>query len=87
MVWPKAKTVAGLAMLWWRDRATRRPAQLVIVTKQAMGAPAKIHHRTPMVVTPNDAEAWLDPTSKIAPIEALLARPATGEGEFETRKR
>ena len=84
MVWPKARTGAGLATLWWRDRTSDRPARLVIVTKQAMGAPAHIHHRTPMLVTPDDVKGWLDPTSKIASIHALLARPAAAEGELET---
>ena len=53
----------------------------------AMGAPAQIHHRTPMVIKRDDAPTWLDPTSKIAPIQALLARPASAEGEFVTRPR
>ena len=87
VVRPSDESVAGLAILWWRNPNDRRPARLVIVTKQATGAPAQIHHRTPMVITPEDAPTWLDPTSKIAPIQALLARPASAEGEFEIRPR
>ena len=87
VVQPSDGGVVGLAALWWRNADDRTPERLVIVTKGAMGAPAEIHHRTPMVVTPDDAPAWLDPASKIAAIQALLTRPASAEGQFETRPR
>ena len=39
----------AFAAIWWQS-AGDGPRRLVIVTKQATGAPARIHHRAPMVV-------------------------------------
>ena len=78
-------SITGLAALWWPSAVRGSPRRLVVVTKQASGAPAQIHHRTPMAVLHADVDAWLDAESEIDIVRRLLARPSTEEGGFEVR--
>ena len=54
----------GLAGLWetWRDPAGGEPVEsCTIVTTDAVGPLAEIHHRMPAVLPAAGLEAWLDP--------------------------
>lgn len=87
--------VVALAGLWstWRDpRDAGGPgdpapplATVAIVTTEARGAAAVVHHRMPLVLAGEDLDAWLDPTTP-DPV-ALLARTAASvEPVLEVRR-
>ena len=57
------------------------------VVKPRHGAPAQIHHRSPMAVLDADVGTWLDAESELDAVQALLARPSTTDGTFEVRAR
>lgn len=78
-------SITGLAALFWPPTVRGGFRRLVVITKQAMGAAAAIHHRTPMVVRTDDIETWLDAQAEIDGVRALLARPAAEEGRFQTK--
>ena len=59
----------------------------MVVTKTASGAPAQIHHRTPMALLDGDVDTWLDAESEVDAVRALFARPSSDEGTFEVRAR
>ena len=69
---------AALAALWstWRDPAGTVPplATVALVTTEARGAAATVHHRMPLVLAGADLDAWLDPATPDP--AALLARTA-----------
>ena len=75
-------TVA-LAALWWPGAAPDGPRRLVVVTKEAQGAPARIHHRAPMVIAQHEVRDWVDPTCPLPTVRMMLGRPAADEGAFE----
>ena len=75
-------TVA-LAGLWWPGAAPDAPRRLVVVTKDAEGALARIHHRAPMVVGQQDVRTWVDPECPPPTVRMMLGRPAADEGAFE----
>ena len=72
----------ALAAIWWQS-AGDGPRRLVIVTKQATGAPAGIHHRAPMVVRDDEVNDWIDPRCAPATVRAMFARTSADEGAFE----
>jgi putative SOS response-associated peptidase YedK len=84
--------VQALAGLWstWRDPADTAGAApplatVAIVTTEARGAAAEVHHRMPLVLTGEDLDAWLDPATPDP--AALLARTAaTVEPVLEVRR-
>lgn len=72
---------AALAMagLWttWRDPADRDGPPLVstaVLTTEAVGAPATVHDRMPLLLPPEHWAAWLDPDEE-DPGELLTAPP------------
>ena len=75
---------AGVALtaIWWQS-AGAGPRRLVVITKEAAGAPAQIHHRAPMVVGDDEVNDWIDPRCAPATVRAMVARTADDEGEFE----
>ena len=77
----------GIAALWWPSPMRGCPRRLVVVTKTASGAPAQIHHRTPMALLDGDVDTWLDAESEVDAVRALFARPSSDEGTFEVRAR
>ena len=76
-------SITGLAALWWPAAIVNMPRRFVIVTKNASGAPAEIHHHAPMIVLDDDVDAWLDAQSDLDTVRTLLARPSANEGVFE----
>lgn len=72
----------GLAGLWesWRDPASGETTEsCTIVTIDAPGPLADIHHRMPAVVPAEGMAAWLDPTQRdTASLARWLAPPAAG---------
>ena len=76
-------SITGLAALWWPAAIVNMPRRFVIVTKNASGAPAEIHHRTPMIVLDDNVDAWLDAQSDLDTVRTHLARPSANEGVFE----
>ena len=77
------RSTVALAALWWPGAKPSDPRRLVIGTKEAQGAPARIHHRCPMVVAQHEVGMWVDPAFGIAWIREMFARPAKEEGAFE----
>jgi putative SOS response-associated peptidase YedK len=73
---PRSREPAAVAALWstWRPRdgvPDDRPlATVALMTTEATGAAATIHHRMPLIVPDGLLDAWLDPT---APADATLA--------------
>lgn len=81
--------VTALAGLWstWRDPEGTAPplSTVAIVTTEARGAAAEVHHRMPLVLDGEDLDAWLDPATE-DPV-ALLARTAASvEPALEVRR-
>ena len=75
---------AAVAALWWQD-ADSTPQRLVVVTKQATGAPAQIHHRCPMVVRDDEVNAWIDP--RCTPLPAASRRETSMRKSMATSGR
>ena len=48
-----------------------------IVTTAANAATLHLHHRMPVVLSPEDFPAWLDPATPVAALQAML-RPYDG---------
>jgi putative SOS response-associated peptidase YedK len=73
----------AFAGLWevWRDRTDPGATPLrscAIVTTSANELMAPIHDRMPVVLAPEDWAAWLDPTTEMDVVQALMA-PAPDE--------
>jgi putative SOS response-associated peptidase YedK len=67
------------AGLWesWRDPKDREAPPLItfsVLTTDAVGGLADIHHRMPLLLTPEQWDPWLDPDSE--DVTALLAPPS-----------
>ena len=77
------RSSVALAALWWPGPTPDAPRRLVIVTKAAQGAPARIHHRCPMVVAQHEVRDWVDPTFPEIGVRQMLARASADEGAFE----
>ena len=63
---PKDGSSLAMAGLWstWRDKSDPEAPVLItcsVLTTDAVGPIADIHHRMPMLLTPADWGAWLDP--------------------------
>lgn len=65
--------VAGLWSAWRPDEASAPTLTCSIVTTDAVGDLAEIHHRMPLMLDENDCDRWLNPNEP-AP-EDLLAEP------------
>jgi putative SOS response-associated peptidase YedK len=77
----------GLAGLWstWRGAADEKVSSFTILTRDAVGAPARIHHRMPILLPREAYGAWLDrEVSDPEQLGALLERHR-GEELLETR--
>jgi putative SOS response-associated peptidase YedK len=69
---------------WVEEDGARQP-YVAIVTTDARGAAAEVHHRMPLVLDGEDLDAWLDPAT--ADPVALLARTAASvEPALEVRR-
>jgi len=69
--------VAGLWSAWRPDEASAPTLTCSIVTTDAVGDLAEIHHRMPLILDENDWDRWLDPDEP-APTELLSAPPDIG---------
>lgn len=73
----------AIAALWesWRDPATGAPLEsCTLVTVNATGPTARIHHRMPLIIPPGAHGEWLDPRNEdLDGLERLLA-PAGADG-------
>jgi len=73
--------VAGLWSVWRPDRsdpgATAPVLTATIVTTDAVGEPARVHGRMPLVIAESDWDRWLDPDAP-APADLLAAAPDVG---------
>jgi putative SOS response-associated peptidase YedK len=79
----KDRRAMAFAGLWttWRGRRGAEPSTLrscAIVTTAANSAIAIVHHRMPVVLGPDEADAWLDPALDLGEARALLS-PAGSE--------
>jgi putative SOS response-associated peptidase YedK len=71
----------GFAGLWerWTDKGAGETVETcTILTTEANALLAPIHHRMPVIVAPEDADAWLDAARPPEAAQALLA-PAPAE--------
>lgn len=71
----------ALAGLWavWRDPATA--AQLyscTIVTTWPNEMMSRLHHRMPVILEPDDWEAWLDPSASVDHVRPMLSPAPDG---------
>ena len=73
-----ANAPAHVAALTWGD-PTSMTARCVLVTAAAAPSMAVIHHRQPLCLEGDEIGAWLDPTTALADIEAILAAGAKRE--------
>ena len=48
-------------------------AKCVLVTAAAAPSMARVHHRQPLCLEDDEVNAWLDPATPLADIEAILA--------------
>ena len=64
-------TFAGL---WeaWRSPEGETVESCCILTTEANAAIAEIHHRMPVILSPDAFKAWLDPAREAAQLQALL---------------
>jgi putative SOS response-associated peptidase YedK len=80
------ETPFGLAGIWetWRapDGALVESCAVITTTPNAVMQP--IHHRMPVMLTPDEARAWLDRRTPVADALALL-RPPPAERMLATR--
>lgn len=70
-----------MAGLWSHCKPLEGPTltTFAIVTRGAVGPPAAIHHRMPLILRADEARSWLQPGSVEADwYEHLLQRPADG---------
>ncbi len=70
----------AIAGLWerWRDPAGETVESCTLITTEANPALAPIHHRMPVIVSPADYDAWLDPRPASADALHDLLRPYLG---------
>ena len=72
---------AGLHERFERGGGTLR--SVAILTRPARGRLCELHRRMPVIVSPDDYDAWLDPAlDEPEDVEALLASPLSDELEF-----
>ena len=65
-----------LAGLWSTTRVNELPLRsAAVITTEANPRAAEVHHRMPLVLAPDDEEAWLDPATPLEHLLTLL-RPA-----------
>ncbi len=64
-----------MAGLWdtWRDAEGRETRTFTILTCAPNDLMASIHNRMPVILRPEDEDAWLDPTTQPATLQHLLA--------------
>ncbi|MFP6743740.1 MAG: SOS response-associated peptidase [Alphaproteobacteria bacterium] len=67
-----------MAGLWehWAPAGEEPLETCAIITTEANDTLAPIHHRMPVIVTPGDHDAWLDPAPPSAEALTALLRPA-----------
>lgn len=72
----KSGSLFAFAGLWerWRSPATKEPVfSCTILTTAANATVSFIHHRMPVILSPDDYDCWLDPTHyNRGELEALL---------------
>ena len=70
--------VFTMAGLWerWQPPGGEPLETCAIITTEANGTLAPIHHRMPVIVAPGDRDAWLDPAPPSAEALSALLRPA-----------
>lgn len=70
----------AIAGLWerWRDPAGETVESCTLITTEANRELAPIHHRMPVIVSPADYDAWLEPHPASAEALHALLRPYPG---------
>ncbi|WP_249009652.1 SOS response-associated peptidase [Conexibacter sp. DBS9H8] len=67
---------AGLAALW-RPGTAEAIASTTILTTVANATVAAVHHRMPVILTPEQELEWLDPTTPVGRLRELISGEAT----------
>ncbi len=72
----------AFAGLWetWQNAEHGTVESCTIITTEAAGAPAEIHHRMPVMLDPADFDGWLDPEQTRAEKAMPLLRSSPVEG-------
>ncbi len=71
--------VIAIAALWSRfDRSGSDPMlSCALMTKEAAPSVADVHHRMPVILKPEQFDAWLNPTTPASEIQAIIADSRT----------
>ncbi len=72
-------TMAGLWEHWQPPGADQPLETCTIITTEANGTVAPIHHRMPVILAAEDRDAWLDPAPSSAESLTALLRPAPAD--------
>lgn len=84
---------SALAAIWsmWRGSAEGTPpegtpplATVAIITTEARGPAAEVHHRMPLLLAGDELDAWLDPTTS-EPAGLLARAAASAAPDLEVR--
>ena len=76
---------AHVAALTWGSPAAVT-ARCVLVTTASAPSMAVIHHRQPLCLEGDEIAAWLDPTTALADIEAILAEGSKREPRLTLKR-
>jgi putative SOS response-associated peptidase YedK len=66
--------IAGLWSVWNRPDANPM-LSCALMTKDACESVANVHHRMPIILKPEQYDAWLDPKTSARDIQAIIADP------------
>lgn len=72
----------AIAGLWssWTSPDGNQVLSCALLTKNAAGPVAAIHHRMPVILAPEQFDLWLSPASSIEQVHGLIA---TSREDFE----
>jgi putative SOS response-associated peptidase YedK len=70
--------MAGLWESWLEQPGAEALQSCTIITTEAGGALAQIHHRAPVLIQPSDYERWLDAATDVTTLAPLLCAPPEG---------
>lgn len=70
----EALLIAGLCSWWREDEDSPWELTATILTTEAVGRAAEVHHRMPVLIPDDLAEEWMDPSSDAEEVFARVAQ-------------
>ena len=70
-------TIAGLWSAWTNDEGNQ-VLSCALLTKEAAGPVAAIHHRMPVILEPEQFDLWLSSASSAEVVHAVIATSSEG---------